>query len=387
VPEQDRTLATVSPGVSDTLLAEVAAAGNGIEDARRLPAELLKSLAAAGLFRLLVPRSAGGEEADVRTFAEAIERIATADASTAWCLYQCGVTALAVALCLAPDALDAIFSDPCAIIASGAGGGTDQAAAGGHRVTGRWAYASGIHGATWLAANTLDRAQAGAGGPLTGRMYVVPVTAAEITDDWNVSGLRGTGSDGYTLQDVYVPASFGATYTPLDPLPARTPAGWLTTSTLYGVGVAAVALGVASASLEALVDLAAVKTPRVGVGILRDRPATQATVGRSDTALGAARNHLYACIEVAWQEACDGAISGRARMTLRGAIVHAIETAASVVDAMYSIAGASAIRAELPFERRFRDMHAITQHPQAAAGHFEAVGRSRLGLTEAVERF
>jgi indole-3-acetate monooxygenase len=384
--EPRRTLVTAAPFVSDALLAEVAASGDAIEQARRLPPDLVESLATAGLFRLLVPRTAGGEEASARTFAEAIERIATADASTAWCLYQCGVTALAVALCLAPDAVDAIFADSCAIVASGAGGGSAHPAPGGHRISGRWVFASGIHGATWLAANMLNRADAAAGRPLAGRMYVIPVNEAAITDDWNVSGLRGTGSDGYTLDDLFVPASFGAPYTPLDPTPSAAPAGWLTAGTLYGVGVAAVALGVASASLEALVDLAAVKTPRVGVGMLRDRPAAQAAVGRADTALAAARTHLYACVDAAWQEACDGPLSNRTRVALRGAIVHTIETATHVVDATYATAGASAIRADLPFERRFRDMHAVTQHPQAAAAHFETVGRARLGHPDATEQ-
>jgi hypothetical protein len=147
--------------VSDTLLAEVVAAAQTTDEARRLPTALVERLARAGLFRLLVPRTVGGEEADVRTFAEAIERIATADASAAWCLYRCGVTALAVSLCLAPDPVEAIFSDPFAVIASGAGGGTDHSTPGGHRV----------------------------------------------------SGLRGTSSDGYTLHDVFVPTSFGGAST------------------------------------------------------------------------------------------------------------------------------------------------------------------------------
>ena len=283
--EQNRT-------VPEALLAEVTAAGAVIERARHLPPELVRRLAEAGLWRLLVPRAAGGEEVELPVFARTIERIAAADASTAWCLYQCNVTALAAALCLAPDAVTMIFSDPGAVVASGAGDGVATAAPDGDRVSGRWVFASGIHGATWLAANTLDRAGAAAGEPLTGEMYVVP--AAAVGDDWDVSGLRGTGSVGYRLDDVLVPSSFGAPYTPLDPLPGPAPIGRLPTETLYGdgVGVAAVALGLGSASLEALVDLAAVKTPRVGSGPLRDRPSAQAAVGRADAALGAARGYL-----------------------------------------------------------------------------------------------
>jgi indole-3-acetate monooxygenase len=387
MPDRDMSLTTTACSiVTDEPVAAVSAAADEIEETRRLPGPLTERLAAAGLFRLLVPRAVGGEEVDLRTFTEAIELIAAADASTAWCLYQCGVTALAVALCLAPDAVDAVFSNRSAIVASGAGEGTAGPVRGGHRVSGSWGFASGIHRATWVAANMLDRAGFAAGGPLTGQMYVVPVAAAKVTDEWHVSGLRGTGSDGYSLHEVFVPTSFAAPYTPLDPLPGGAPVGALATGIRYGVGVAAVAMGVASASLQALVDLAALKRPRAGVGILRDRPAAQAAVGRSATMHAAARSHLYACIDLAWREAENGAVSAGGRVALRGAIVHAIESATYIVDAMYTTAGASAIHTVLPFERRFRDMHAVTQHPQASASHFEVVGRLRLGHPEAVER-
>jgi indole-3-acetate monooxygenase len=184
---------------------------------------------------------------------------------------------------------------------------------------------------------------------------------------------------------VLVPTPFGASYTALDPLPGPAPVGRLAPITLYGVGVAAVALGIASAALQALVDLAAVKTPHLGMGRLGERPAAQASVGRSQVARSGGRAYLYDCIDAAWTEACEGHVTNPTRMILRGAIVHAIESATSVVDAVHVAAGTSAIVAGLPFERRFRDMHAVTQHPQAAASHFEAVGRSRLGDIDAIE--
>jgi len=370
--------------VDEGLLAEIAAAGDAIEAGRRLPSALVARLAGAGLFRLLVPREVGGEEADLRTFAEAIEEVAAVDASTAWCLYQCGVSALAVALCVAPEAAAEVFADPAVVVASGAGRGTSVVAPeGAHRISGTWAVASGIHCATWLMANTRPRGDDS--GPVIGRMSVVPVGAAEVGDDWHVSGLRGTGSDTYRLDDVLVPAAYGAPYSALETLPGRAPVGRFATVTLYGVGVAAVALGVAGAALDALVELAATKTPGTGAGRLGERPAAQASVGRSATSLAAARAHLHGRIDAAWAEACAGGVSNGVRMELRGAIGHAIEVSAAVVEAVHATAGISALYVGLPFERRVRDMHAVIQHPQSAGVHFEAVGRSRLGDVDAIE--
>src|ERR1700722_2680218 len=59
-----------------------------IDNENGLPAELVRALHEAGMYRLLLPRSCGGFEIDLIAFAETIETLAMADASTAWCIGQ-----------------------------------------------------------------------------------------------------------------------------------------------------------------------------------------------------------------------------------------------------------------------------------------------------------
>ena len=82
---------------AEAIHADVAAASDDIETARRLPPALLDKLHDAQLFRLLLPRATGGIEADPITFFHVIETIAKADASTAWCLSQAGGCAMSAA--------------------------------------------------------------------------------------------------------------------------------------------------------------------------------------------------------------------------------------------------------------------------------------------------
>jgi indole-3-acetate monooxygenase len=102
------------------LVPRVASLAVDIERERRLPASLLDALHEAQLFRLLLPRSQGGLETDPITFFHVIETIATADASTAWCLSQAGGCAMAAAY-LGPAVAREIFGDPCAVLAWGPG--------------------------------------------------------------------------------------------------------------------------------------------------------------------------------------------------------------------------------------------------------------------------
>jgi len=125
-----------------------------IERDRRLPDELLDRLHALRLFRLLLPRSVGGEEVDPISFFHVIETVARVDASAAWCLSQAGGCAMAAAY-LAPGAAHEVFgADPRAVLAWGPGPKVRAVRVpGGYRVSGEWSFASGGRHATWLGAH------------------------------------------------------------------------------------------------------------------------------------------------------------------------------------------------------------------------------------------
>jgi indole-3-acetate monooxygenase len=370
---------------AEALAPRIAAASDEIERERRLPAHLLAALVEAGLFRLLLPRSLDGAEIDPSSFTRIIETIAKADGSAAWCLSQNTVCSI-VAAWLPMDSARTIFGDDKAVLAWGPGPARAVAVAGGYRVTGSWSFASGGRHATWLGAHCLvyeadGTTRLGADGAPVERTLLWPAAATPMTDIWQVVGLRGTASDAYAATDLFVPDAF----TLIRDNPAgRREAGPLycmTTHLLFACGFAGVALGLARGLLDALVDLAKEKTPRGYRTKLRESALAQTEIAVAEARLRAARMYLLGTIGEVW----DGLQRTRQfsldqRMAIRLAATHAIHEAVQVADTAYHAAGATAIFERNPFERRFRDIHAVAQQVQARRAHFETVGRHLLGL-------
>jgi alkylation response protein AidB-like acyl-CoA dehydrogenase len=144
------------------------------------------------------------------------------------------------------------------------------------------------------------------------------------------------------------------------------------------MGFAATALGVARATLDAAIDLSRSKTPQ-GLAAMRENNAVQALIGRTEASLRAARAYLYAAAADVWLDLTRGEAATEAhRVALRIASTWTIHQSASVVDAAYHMAGATAVFAANPFERRFRDIHTIAQQLQARDSHYEDAGRAIL---------
>ena len=125
------------------------AALDDIDRLRDLPAPLFAALRAQRLFRLVQPRDYGGAELDPPSLIQAIEKIASHDASVAWCVGQTNICALTAAY-LAPEVVQDIFGPDTGILAWGPGPGEAKAVPGGYRVSGSFQFASGSRLATWL---------------------------------------------------------------------------------------------------------------------------------------------------------------------------------------------------------------------------------------------
>ena len=363
----------------------IAAHAQEIERRRELPEGLREKLIEAGFFRLLLPHSLGGAELPPPRFVPIIEEIAKADASTAWCLNQTSGCSMTAAY-LDPAAACEIFGPRHGILAWGPGPGEARVSEGGYRVTARFSFASGSHDASWLGAHLPIIGDDGRaclhpdGSPVV-HTLLFPKSAAQMTDIWHVVGLKGTGSDQYAVEDLFVPAAFCVARD--DPGARREP-GLLyhfSALQLYAAGFAAVALGIARATLDAFVELARDKIPRGAKRTLRDNNVVQSQVAQAEARLGAARAFLMGALdEITAEVACSGKLSHDQRMTIRLASTFAIHQARDVVDAAYHAAGATAIFETNPFERRFRDIHTVSQQLQGRAEHFETVGQYLLGL-------
>ncbi|HKZ04798.1 MAG TPA: acyl-CoA dehydrogenase family protein [Methylomirabilota bacterium] len=365
------------------LLERCAEAG---EAERRLTPALLDGLHDAALFRLLLPRMLDGGEVDPVTFVAVVEEIAKGDGSAAWCLCQAGGCAMTAAY-LSPEVARDVFADRRAVLAWGPG--PDARAVGvdgGYRVTGTWSFASGCRHATWLGGHcpivTADGAPRRRGdGRREERTMLFPAASAELVDVWHVSGLRGTGSDAFTVTDLFVPHAYSVSRD--DPAERRHPGPLycFPAGSLYASGFAGVALGLARAMLDAFVELAREKTPRGGHRTLRDNHVVQSQVAQAEARLRSARMFLLGSLGEIWGEVGrSGTLTMEQRMTIRLAATYAIHQARDVADAAYAAAGSSAIFTAGAFERRFRDIHAVTQQLQGRQSHFETVGQFLLGL-------
>ena len=367
------------------LAAEIAAAADEIERTRRIPEALLGRLHASRLFRMLLPRSAGGDETEPALYVAAVEELARHDASVAWNVFVANSSAL-IAAFLEPAANHAVFADPRSIVAWGPPNASRaRAVEGGYRVTGKWDFASGCRQARWMGAHCHVQEADGTlrlnrfGRPAV-RTLLFPASEATLLDTWQTIGLRGTASDSYSVDDLFVPEAFSSTREDPALRQQRGPLYAFTMQGLYAAGVAAVGLGVARAMLSEFIALASRKVPR-NLARLADNAVVQADVARAEARLGSARAYLIETLTAIYANAGEETpieVADRARVRL--ACTNAIQAAAEVVDFAYKGAGVDAIFPGSPFERRFRDMHTLSQQIQARGAHFELVGQILLGV-------
>ena len=367
------------------LAGDLDAASDEIEATRRIPATLMEKLHAARLCRMLLPRSVGGDETDPGAYLLAVEEVARHDASVAWNLFVANSAAL-LAAHLPLETARTVFGDPHALAAWGPPNEHIATAEdGGYRVNGRWSFASGCRNATWMGAHCRVREPDGAIRTHgDGRPFILsllfPVDQATLIDTWDTIGLRGTASDSYTVEDVFVSETFTGTRELPETRREPGPLYAFPQQGLYAVGVAAVALGIARAMLDAFVELAATKTPR-GLSRLAENAGAQSGAARCEARIGAARAYLLETLADVYARAPDmGAIDIPERARVRLAATNAIHGAIESADWLYKNAGVDAIFPGSPYERRFRDIHTLSQQIQSRDAHFQQVGQVLLGV-------
>src|SRR4051794_32146069 len=360
----------------------IAREADEIERTRRLTPAVTQALIENGLYRSLLPRSLGGSEAPLEMFMQMQEEIARADASTAWCLGQCSVCAMTAAY-LDPDAASEIFNVAPGILAWGAIKHEVQVVPGGYKASARWDFASGSRQASWLGAHVKVIEADGtlrikADGSPEIRTILFPVASATIYDVWDTIGLRGTGTDSYSVENLFIPNKFAALRDIASALRETGPLYKLTTNMVFSMGFAATSLGLARTMLDAVIELSRGKTPQ-GLKAMRENNAVQGKIGHTEASLRAARAYLYATAAEVWRDLSRGEpITEEHRIALRIAATWTIHQSAAVVDTAYHMAGATAVFAANGFERRFRDMHTIAQQIQARDTHYEDAGKAIL---------
>lgn len=365
----------------------VAAAADRIEADRRVPADVMAALHEAELFRMCLPVCLGGGEATPLEAMLACEAIAAADASAAWCLGQALGCSRSAAF-VAPEVAREVFGRPEAILAWGPPKGAAKAVAtdGGYRVSGHWQLVSGVRNADWL--GPLCTVVEADGSPRTGAdgrpfqcSVLLPIADARLIDVWRVIGLKGTGSDEFVIDDLFVPEEYSFVRDSAADRREDAPLYRLALTLFYGITFAGVALGVARTALDDFIRLAAIKKPSHNATVLRENPAVQRDFGRAEARLGSARSYLIDRVEAAWNcGAPPDTWPLEVRARLRIAATNAVEQAREVVEFAYRAAGSTAIFADDAFERRLRDIHTIAQQAQGQPVNMEHGGMALMGL-------
>jgi alkylation response protein AidB-like acyl-CoA dehydrogenase len=355
-----------------------------IEADRELPRLLFEALADAGLFLLALPRALGGAEIDLPTYVRMLEEIGKADASTGWVVNQCAIFATYAAR-MPRDIARSIWLDTPRSVVANTPVPTARAVVvpGGYRVTGRQGFSSGCRHAAWLAARALifeDGQPRLKDGQTEERYLFVPAAEAELLDTWHVRGMRGTGTHDFAVSDVFVPAERTVLQAGA-PLLETGPLYQIPRSLLFASADAAVAMGMARSCLDAFLELAGAKTPRLMQATLRDQPMVQAAVGHCEAKLRSGRAFLTEAVSEIWSEATSTeAVTLDRRAALRLATTHAIRLAVDVVDTVYNAGGVTTIYEGNLIQRHFQDIHVISQHLQGRLSHYELIGKYALGL-------
>lgn len=352
-------------GELKALLAERAEA---TERLRRLPEASLGDLTEAGFFRALLPASQGGHDVAPLHFLRAIARLAEADASTAWCAMIGATTGLAAGY-LPEAAANEIFAGAGTVT----GGvfapmGRAEPVEGGHRLSGRWSWASGSNHCRWLMGGAII-----AGGS-EARQFFFPANEATLHDTWHSFGLCGTGSGDMEVRGIFVPLARSLSLA-LPPPRRKGDTGRLPVFGMLALGVAAVCLGAARGAIDDLGEQARARRPQGSSRLLAERPRLQAELAGAEAEWRAAEAYMSQAVERA-----AAAPSEAGRLELRLAASHATRCSVRIVTAMNEAAGAAAVFLGNSLQRRFRDVHVASRHMMVAPASFELAGRLLFGL-------
>jgi len=363
----------------------IGGAGDRNEKLRRLAPEVVDALHEQRLLRMLLPRAFGGDEIDPVTWFNTMEALGKLDGSTAWCVGQINGCA-ASATALEPAVVRKIWGDPRGALSWGPPiKSRAEEAEGGHRVSGEWTMSSGSRHASWIGLMAQPVDAKGAPLPLPPgaaiRVFLAPASSVAFIENWNVLGLIATNSGGFRCENVFVPHGHSIYLPSPGSLQPAGPLYKFPLTILYGIGFAAVALGIARGMLDEVIALARDKKPWLAGVPLQQSHLTQFQVGEAEARLRSARAYIESTAARVWQSVvASGELTVPQRVDIRMAITFSIHEAKTVADTAWDVAGATAIFTSNPFERRLRDLRTLTQQLQSRKSHLQDAGAYLLGL-------
>jgi indole-3-acetate monooxygenase len=354
------------------------------ERGRRLAGPVVDALRAGGLFSMGLASAMGGLETPIGSALRAIEEISFADGASGWNVMIVFDTDLWAGF-LRDASRDLIGSISHPIVTGTLSSpGRIEKSDGGYRISGRWKFGSGCqHSDVVLVGALLCESGKPVMGP-TGapEMLQIALRASEVTilDTWRVTGLRGTGSHDFAIDNLFVAAERALPLNITTPV-ERGPLYAFPMLASFAVAKGAVALGIARHAIDAFKDIARSKMPATKTATLREQPSAQIDLAHAEALVHSARAFLYQSVEEGWRELLAGnPIPQQLRALIRLAATDCVQRCAQAVDLMYHAAAATAIYESCELERCFRDAHVVTAHIVVQPAMYEAVGRVLLDL-------
>ena len=343
---------------------------------QQISAEVVDLMRQAGFYRALVAKRFGGEESTPMDFLRMVERLAQVDGSAGW-VASFGFSAIYLSA-LPVETLETIYADGPDVIFAGGIYPPQKAIPvnGGLEVSGRWSWGSGSTGADIIGVGIKVEGGDSGGLPL---IAVMPAAKVKIERNWNVTGLKGTGSHDMVVDKVVVPQEW--TFIRGGKSSLDQPLYQYPTMSLAAQVLAVVALGAARGAIQVLCELAGGRSSITGAANLADRPYFQADIAKAEALLRSARAFFYEATEEAYETLLAGdELSIAQRASLRLASTNAARAGADVTLAVYRLSGTTGIEADHMIARHMQDAMVVPQHAFLSDGTWQNAGRVLLGL-------
>jgi indole-3-acetate monooxygenase len=332
-----------------------------------LKPSIVAALVESGLPWMLTPKEAGGEGESLIATLNVIEELTRADASAGWCYMVTTVSTALVAAYSGEDAIAKIYKPGAMPLMAGmtAPRGQAHVVDGGYECFGRYSFGSGARHATWIKSGALvykdGNTVEGPGGVAEQIAYVVPAEEARLLGNWNVLGLKATGSVDYEVPRQFVPEEF--TFSTVSARQQRGRSSFqLGVKGMAAAGHSAVAVGIA---LRALVEISEIAQRKVRPGLpsVSERELFRHDLAFHDAAVRSARAFVWEVVDEAERSVESGdPLSNDRYQRIRQACTYAHQVGADAVRFAYGWAGTTSLREPSVLGRTFRDMAGATQH-------------------------
>lgn len=264
-------------------------------DDRRIPDDTIVDFHEAGFFKMLQPREYGGYEMDPQVFYSVLMEIAKTCMSSAWVLGVIGVHNWQMNLFDEPAAEEVWGEDPTVLISSSyAPVGKVIPVEGGFKLSGRWSFSSGCEHCDWVFLGAVVPTEDAPWDMLNYRTFLLPRADYNIVDNWDVVGLRGTGSHDIVVADAFVPEY--RTHNMLSDDGGRkfmhkSPLYRLPFMQVFSRAVSTPTLGALEGALEKYIDIA--QTRLAGPIMMKDDPNARRLAADVDVSIGNMKDTLF----------------------------------------------------------------------------------------------